>query len=65
MSQPGRITDRLRMGAVLLVAFALSGLIVFASSYWAFDPPASNPTATTPNPAPTPRTNVTTSSPTR
>lgn len=59
MSQPGRITDRLRMGAVLLVVFALSGLIVLASSYSAFDPPASNPTETTPNPS------VTTSGTTR
>lgn len=50
MSQPGRITDRLRLVVVLVVAFTLSGLIVLASSYSAFDPPASNPVATTPNP---------------
>ena len=59
MAHPGRITDRLRMWAMLLVALAVSGLIVFMSSYSAFDPPTSNPTATTPNPT------ATTSRPTR
>jgi hypothetical protein len=42
---------RLRKAAALLVAVAVSGLIVLVSSYSAFNTTTSNPTVTTSNPA--------------